>query len=156
MPLRKIWLQPLYSQNGWGWKRALEILSNLPCSGYLEPTTQDNVQIVFYYLQGQRLHNLPGQSVPVLSEPRSKKKKKRKSISWCSDKPFCVSVCAHCIPSLDITSESLALSSTRSPFRYCTLRRSSPSLLFFRLSHSSCSLFSHDSYSNPFISVALH
>lgn len=42
------------------------------------------------------------------------------------------------------------------PFRYFTLRRSSPSLLFFRLSHSSCSLFSRDSYSNPFISVALH
>lgn len=39
--------------------------------GHWELFAQANVQMTFEYLQGQRLHNLPGQPVPVLSYPHS-------------------------------------------------------------------------------------
>jgi len=38
----------------------------LPKQGHLEQTAQDLVQAGFGYLQRRRLHNLPGQPVPVL------------------------------------------------------------------------------------------
>jgi len=37
--------------------------------GQREPVAQDHVQRGFEYLQGGRLHNLPGQPVPVLCQP---------------------------------------------------------------------------------------
>jgi len=39
---------------------------------HLEPAAQDQIQTAFEYLQGRRLHNLSGRSVPVLSHPHSK------------------------------------------------------------------------------------
>jgi len=39
--------------------------------GHLQPVVQDCIQITFDYLQGWRLHNLPGQPVPLLSHPHS-------------------------------------------------------------------------------------
>ena len=39
---------------------------------HLELVAQDSVQLGFEYLQGWRLHTLPGQAVPVLSHPHSK------------------------------------------------------------------------------------
>ena len=39
----------------------------------LEQVAQDHVQTTFEYLQGWRLHNLPGQSVSVLGHPHSEK-----------------------------------------------------------------------------------
>jgi len=41
--------------------------------GQLQQVDQDGVQLTFEYLQGWRLHNLSGQSVPLLSLPCSKK-----------------------------------------------------------------------------------
>lgn len=50
------------SQNGWGWKEALEdILSNAPSqAGPPRTGSQNHVQIAFEYLQVYRVHNLPG------------------------------------------------------------------------------------------------
>jgi len=42
-------------------------------AGPPRPFVQDCVQVAFEYLQGQRLHNLPGQPVPALCHPHSKK-----------------------------------------------------------------------------------
>ena len=39
----------------------------------LKQVAQDRVQMAFEYLQGGRLHNLPGQLVPVLSHPHREK-----------------------------------------------------------------------------------
>jgi len=47
--------------------------SPLPKQGHLEQASQDLVQVGFEYLQRRRLHNLPGQSVPVVRQPQSKK-----------------------------------------------------------------------------------
>ena len=44
----------------------------LPKQGDLQQAAQDVVQVGFEYLQRRRLHNLPGQSVPVLWHPLSK------------------------------------------------------------------------------------
>ena len=41
--------------------------------GHPEPVAQHHVQAASEYLQGWRLHNLPGQSVPVLGHPHSEK-----------------------------------------------------------------------------------
>jgi len=41
--------------------------------GHLQLVVQGHVQVAFEYLQGQRLHNLPEQPVPVLSHPHSRK-----------------------------------------------------------------------------------
>jgi len=38
--------------------------------GHLEQATRDLVQTGFEYLQRRRLHNLPGQPVPVLHHPQ--------------------------------------------------------------------------------------
>ena len=38
--------------------------------GHLEQAAQDCVQAGFEYLQRRRLHNLPGQPVPVLRHPQ--------------------------------------------------------------------------------------
>ncbi|KAM9594911.1 uncharacterized protein ACIBXB_020896 isoform 1-T1 [Morphnus guianensis] len=38
-----------------------------------EMVPQDNIQVAFEHLQGWRLHNTPGQSVPVLGHPCCKK-----------------------------------------------------------------------------------
>ena len=40
--------------------------------GHLKPVAQGHVQTAFEYLQGGRLHNLSGQTLPVLSHPHSK------------------------------------------------------------------------------------
>jgi len=40
--------------------------------GHLKQVSQDLVQAGFEYLQRRRLHNLPGQPVPVLCHPQSK------------------------------------------------------------------------------------
>jgi len=39
--------------------------------GHLQQAAQDLVQASFEYLQRRRLHNLPGQPVPVLRHPQS-------------------------------------------------------------------------------------
>ena len=39
--------------------------------GHPEQAAQDCVQMAFEYLQGWRLHSLPGQPVPVLGHPLS-------------------------------------------------------------------------------------
>ena len=39
--------------------------------GHLELVAQAHGQMAFEYLQGWRLHNLPGQPVPVFSHPHS-------------------------------------------------------------------------------------
>jgi len=44
----------------------------LPKQGHLQQAAQDLVQAGFEYLQRRRLHNLPGQPVPVLRHPQSK------------------------------------------------------------------------------------
>ena len=41
--------------------------------GHLQPAAQDHVQVAFEYLQGWRIHSLPGQPVPVLGHSYSKK-----------------------------------------------------------------------------------
>ena len=43
-----------------------------PKQGYLQPVAQDHVQMALEYLHRWRLHNLPGQAVPVLRHPHSK------------------------------------------------------------------------------------
>ena len=42
----------------------------LPKQGHLEQAAQDLVQAGVEYLQRRRLHNLPGQPVPVLCHPQ--------------------------------------------------------------------------------------
>jgi len=44
----------------------------LPKQGHLQQAAQDRVQADFEYLQRRRLHNLPGQPVPVLHHPQRK------------------------------------------------------------------------------------
>jgi len=39
--------------------------------GHLQQAVQDLVQVGLEYLQRRRLHNLPGQPVPVLRHPQS-------------------------------------------------------------------------------------
>jgi len=46
--------------------------TSLPKQGHLDQVAQDLVQVGFEYLQRRRLHNLPGQPVPVLHHPQSK------------------------------------------------------------------------------------
>ena len=62
------------SQDGRGWKGPLWIIwsNSLPKQGHPEQVAQDLVQVGFEYLQSRRLHNLPGQPVPVLRHPQSK------------------------------------------------------------------------------------
>jgi len=43
----------------------------LPKQGHPEQAAQDLVQVGLEYLQRRRLHNLPGQPVPVLRHPQS-------------------------------------------------------------------------------------
>lgn len=43
--------------------------------GHLESVVQDHVPVAFEHLQGRTLHNLCGESVPLLSHPHNKKKK---------------------------------------------------------------------------------
>lgn len=50
------------------------------------------VHLFFEYLQGWRLHDFSGLSVPMFNHPH--KKKKKKSVSLCSDGMSCVSICA--------------------------------------------------------------
>lgn len=59
--------------------------------GYLEPIAQDYIQMASECLQGWRVQNLPGKSLPVLAHHYSKR------VSWCSEENCCVSVCAHCL-----------------------------------------------------------
>ena len=42
----------------------------LPKQGHLQQAAQDFVQVGLEYLQRRRLHNLPGQPVPVLHHPQ--------------------------------------------------------------------------------------
>jgi len=42
----------------------------LPKQGHLQQAAQDLVQAGLEYLQRRRLHNLPGQPVPVLPHPQ--------------------------------------------------------------------------------------
>jgi len=42
----------------------------LPKQGHLQQAAQDCVQAGLEYLQRRRLHNLPGQPVPVLHHPQ--------------------------------------------------------------------------------------
>lgn len=49
-----------------GWLK-LEGISEIPKQGQAKHVVWDHVQTTFECLQGWRLHNLPGQSVPVLS-----------------------------------------------------------------------------------------
>ena len=42
----------------------------LPKQGHLQQAAQDHVQAGLEYLQRRRLHNLPGQPVPVLHHPQ--------------------------------------------------------------------------------------
>ena len=42
----------------------------LPRQGHLQQAAQDLVQVGLEYLQRRRLHNLPGQPVPVLRHPQ--------------------------------------------------------------------------------------
>jgi len=53
---------------------------------HLQQIAQDDVQLAFEYLQGRKLHNLPGQPVPVLSHSHIQAKP---PVSWAP-------VCAHC------------------------------------------------------------
>jgi len=43
----------------------------LPKQGHLQQAAEDLVQAGLEYLQRRRLHNLPGQPVPVLRHPQS-------------------------------------------------------------------------------------
>jgi len=58
--------------------------------GHLQQDAQDLVQAGLEYLQRRRLHNLPGQPVPVLRHLRGKK------FFLMSDGTSSASVCAHC------------------------------------------------------------
>lgn len=50
------------SQKGWGWEGPPKIIWPNPLLN-LDPVAQDHVQMAVEYLQGGRLHNLPGQLV---------------------------------------------------------------------------------------------
>lgn len=58
-----------------GWKGPLGVIrsNSMLKQGYLEHIAQDHVQEAFDDLQGERLHHLSGQSVPVLSYLHSTK-----------------------------------------------------------------------------------
>ena len=60
------------SQNGRGWKGPLRSSNPAPLlkQGHLQQAAQDLVQASLEYLQRRRLHNLPGQPVPVLCHPQ--------------------------------------------------------------------------------------
>ena len=60
------------SQNSRGWQGPLWVTqpNPLPKQGHLQQATQDLVQAGLEYLQRRRLHNLPGQPVPVLRHPQ--------------------------------------------------------------------------------------
>jgi len=60
--------------------------------GHLQPVAQDNVHMAFEYLQGWRLHSVPGQPVPVLGCPHSEA-----VFPDVLREPSCVSVSAHCL-----------------------------------------------------------
>ena len=51
------------SQNDGGWSSSPD---PLPKQGHLQQAAQDLVQVGLEYLQRRKLHNLPGQPVPVL------------------------------------------------------------------------------------------
>lgn len=59
--------------------------------GQPRQVAQDHVRSGFERLQGQRLHNLSGQHVPVFYHPH-----REKSVFLCSNGISCVSVCACC------------------------------------------------------------
>ena len=61
------------SQNVRGWQGPLWVTqpNPLPKQGHPEQAAQDLVQAGLEYLQRRRLHNLPGQPVPVLRHPQS-------------------------------------------------------------------------------------
>ncbi|KAK4828375.1 hypothetical protein QYF61_026113 [Mycteria americana] len=81
--------------------------------GHLEPVAQDRVQTAFEYLQGWRLHKLPGQSVPLLSQPHSKK-----VFPDVQREPPVFSLCPlPLVLSLGTMEKSLAPSSLHRPFR---------------------------------------
>jgi len=102
--------------------------------GHLEQAVQDHVQAVFEYLQGWRLHHLPGQPVPVLGHSHSEKvfpDVQREPPVFLRGNLLCFSLCPlPLVLSLGTTEKYLSLSSLHSPFRYlCTLIRSSLRLL---------------------------
>lgn len=55
----------------------------------LEPVVQDLIQMALEYLQGWRIHNLPGWPVQAPGHSHSKKKK----VSWCSEGIPVLSLC---------------------------------------------------------------
>ena len=55
------------SQNGRGYGSSSPTL--LPKQGHLQQAAEELVQVGLEYLQRKRLHNLPGQPVPVLRHP---------------------------------------------------------------------------------------
>jgi len=81
----KIHIQPFLSQNHRmvGVGRDLCRSSSptlLPKEGHLQQAAEDLVQVGLEYLQRSRLHNLPGQPVPVLHHPQE-----WRNSSSCSD-----------------------------------------------------------------------
>jgi len=90
--------------------------------GQLKPAAQDCVQMDFECLQGQRLHNLSGQPVPMLSHPLS-----NNIFFLCSDEISCSSLCP--LPpvlSLGSMEKSLAPSSHSLPSGIYTHLQDSP------------------------------
>jgi len=71
---------------------APEVGRDLPKQGHLKPSAQDHVQMASEYSQELRLHNLSGQSAPILGHCHSKK-----CFCWCSEGTSCVSVWGHCL-----------------------------------------------------------
>jgi len=65
------------SLNGWGWigpqikARRSSGPTTLLKQGHLEQVAKDGVQMTFEYLQGQMVHNLSGQPIPLLIYPHS-------------------------------------------------------------------------------------
>jgi len=57
------------SQNGQGWKGLLWVIQFNPPAEAGQQAAQDLVQAGLKYLQRRKLHNLPGQPVPVLCHP---------------------------------------------------------------------------------------
>ena len=83
---------------------------------------QDCVYIAFEYLQGGSFHSLPGQPVPVLGHPHSKKC----FLIFRGNIP-CFSLCSLPLDlSLGTTEKSLALSSLHLPFSYLYMLTRSP------------------------------
>ena len=82
----------------------------LPKQGYLQQVAQDLAQAGFEYLQRRRLHNLPGQPVPVLRHPQI-------FLMFRWNFP-CISLCLlPLVLSLGTTENSLAPSSWYPPLR---------------------------------------